>query len=130
MTDKELDKKNIEMFQFFAARTWKRKRERNGPGRVKIKLAKLLTEVLQERYPGIVVDPELLIDAKGSWRTDWRHDVYRWESLSIPIPGNNVLSVHLASWSTMTSLVKHGVVLSPDEALVHTYEVDPKTSEE
>lgn len=66
-------------------------------GRVRIAAAKILTAGF-----GFQVDPEDIKPATGSYRTDWRADVYRWELFA----RNGSLPVVCASWMTLTEFVK------------------------
>jgi len=59
----------------------------------------------------------ILRPAKGAYRTDVRHDVYRWQGSAVThgyahLPDG--LDVLFASWDTMTDCAKHGVILDAE----------------
>ena len=67
-------------------------------GRVRIAAAKLIT-----KYTDLDVKPEDIQPATGSWRTDWRQDVYRWEVFTQTKLGLVWVG---ASWQRLTEFVK------------------------
>jgi len=66
-------------------------------GRLRIKAAKILTENL-----GFEIRPEEICPLTGSWRTDTRHDIYRWELFS----HKNGVPFVAGCWSSLTDFVK------------------------
>jgi len=57
--------------------------------------------------------------AQGSWRTDVRLDVYRWEGTGRVEKRSDLpagLSVMFASWDTMTSCVRRGIELDKGDS--------------
>jgi hypothetical protein len=88
-------------------RTRRRRRKSDGPGRTRIKLAKILSEEL-----GVEVLPENI------WQNNYPAakwlDLARWGvDANIPGLGNNV-NVH--SWDTMGEIVKKGVAIVSRES--------------
>ena len=82
---------------------WKRKTwrglHRDGPGRVRLRLAKLLEGI------GVKVDPYDLWCQEGGYRHhNW--DLACWGAYSAEYKGEKV---HLCSWDTMTKCVRFGV---------------------
>ena len=79
----------------------------NKPGRIRIRLAELLSVEL-----GWLIDPSDLWPQQGAWRTDVRLDVFRWEGL---IPGDELIphqkgrKVGVYCWDSMTDCVRYGV---------------------
>lgn len=66
-------------------------------GRLRIRAAAILSANL-----GYPVQPEDISPATGSWRTDWRLDVYRWELYTRTASG---LPVVAGCWMTLTQFV-------------------------
>jgi len=57
--------------------------------------------------------------AQGSWRTDVRLDVYRWEGTGRVTKRSDLpvgMFVTFASWDTMTSCVRRGVELDKGDS--------------
>jgi hypothetical protein len=102
----------------------------NKPGKTKVRLAKLLTKAMAAHGLEVPdIDPALLMEAKGFWRTSSRgdNDAIRWE-VYVPRPGLSV-SYHLVSDFTMTELLKaDGVILTRRAPL--QYWVDPTRKQE
>ena len=71
-------------------------------GRVRIAAAKILNEAI----PYIHVDPEDIKPATGSYRTDWHHDVYRWELFATMKTAKHVGWCG-QSWQRLTEFVKN-----------------------
>jgi hypothetical protein len=72
-------------------------------GRLRIAAAKILNEA----FPKIHVEPEDIQPATGSYRTDWRQDVYRWELFaSIKGPGRRVPFCGQC-WQSLTDFVRN-----------------------
>jgi hypothetical protein len=71
-------------------------------GRIRTRLAKIISRDL-----GIDCQPEHLRPATGSWRTDWRLDVYRWEVFARTKSGQPFVA---GCWESMTDCVKAGAV--------------------
>lgn len=69
-------------------------------GRTRIRAAKILSDAL-----GWEVFPEEIKPATGSWRTDWRLDVYRWELFTYQ-NRNPKLPFIAGCWDTLTKFVK------------------------
>lgn len=67
-------------------------------GRLRIKAA----EILRKQFPEWDVQPEDISPATGSYRSDWRQDVYRWELFTRTHDGNPVVC---GSWDTLTRFV-------------------------
>lgn len=61
----------------------------------------------------------------GSWRTDIRLDVYRWEGSATNPVGHTVT---LCSWFTMTDLVKGELLIEPEFGEPWQLEVSPATT--
>lgn len=97
-----LDQKNLEVFmQILQKRKSKKMRSRNAIGATRIKLAKIVSDCL-----GVECTPSDLYPAKGSWRTDRRLDVYRWEVVA----KKRGVPFVAGCWDTMTDCVKEGAV--------------------
>lgn len=74
-------------------------------GRVRIQAAKILSD----NFPDWDVRPEDISPATGSWRTDWRNDVYRWElftRLKKRANSGDYMPVACGCWDTLTRFVK------------------------
>lgn len=75
-------------------------------GRLRIRAAKILSE----NFPEWDVYPEDVIPATGSWRTDIRNDVYRWELFTRLKRRNSSdgseLPVVCGCWLSLTAFVK------------------------
>ena len=80
-------------------------------GRVRIRLAKIISRDL-----GIDCKPEDLKPATGSYRTDWRQDVYRWEVFSKTKSG---LPFVAGCWDSMSDCVKAGSVVYNNCGEIH-----------
>lgn len=65
-------------------------------------LRKRLARKIEDSFPGCTVDPDDLIPATGSWRTNIGLDVYRWEGV-MTVDGSRRC---IGSYQTMTELVK------------------------
>ncbi len=80
------------------------KRRAHHIGRLRVRAA----AILNENFPRWDVRPEDIKPATGSWRTDWRNDVYRWElfTRTKPLPGLNSMPVVCGCWETLTQFVK------------------------
>lgn len=83
-------------------------------GQTRERLAELLE--VEMDYP---VDPNDLRPVTGSWRTDVRLDVQRWDA---SLPGGYMgKSMCAGSWHTMTELVKMGVSVQYDTGSLEVY---------
>ena len=92
---------------------------RKRAGRTKTKLAHMLMDV------GFALNEEDLHDAKGFWRMR-QQDVYAWEAYILYLPLER--TVRVASWETMTELVKHGIVLGEYDPVNESIEVHLRES--
>lgn len=75
-------------------------------GRVRIAAAKIINAAI----PDVHVDPEDISPATGSYRTDWRQDVVRWEVFGKSRDSDGtVTSVPWVgqSWQRLTEFVKN-----------------------
>ena len=71
-------------------------------GRLRHSVAEFLSETLERD-----VFPEKIQVAQGSYRTDWRHDVYRWEFfLHLRDANKNGGFGYVGCWNTMTEFWK------------------------
>lgn len=75
-------------------------------GKVRTKLAKLLTEAL-----GFPVKADDIVAATGHWRTSKYADVLRWEGF---VTNANGSRRSIGSWNTMTECVRNGVEIQED----------------
>ena len=90
-------------------------------GRLRERAAK----ILNDNFPDWDVRPEDIRPATGSWRTDWRSDVYRWELFSRLKRKNSYdgsdLPVVCGCWETLTEFVreasKTGCHVNPDREI-------------
>jgi len=96
---KYLDDRNLETFKYMTSR----KKQKNGIGATRTKLAKIVSECL-----GVDCQPEDLQPAVGAWRTDRRLDVYCWE-VTTRWPDSE-RPFWAGCWETMTECVKAGKV--------------------
>lgn len=71
-------------------------------GRLRIRAA----EILAKNFPEWDVRPEDIKPATGSWRTDWRNDVYRWELFTRLKSNPNNMPVVCGCWETLTEFVR------------------------
>lgn len=78
--------------------------------RLRRKLAGQLEEAFARIGKAVSIDPSDLVPTQGYWRTNHLADVYRWEGWG-RVPGSQ-LEISIASWYTMTELVK-GVSVAP-----------------
>lgn len=109
-------------------RPWHFRRDAKHVGRVRIKLAELLTEALKaEHIPWKCreVEPDDLDPNQGYWRIDHRADVMRWTGtvyvqLAEDAPWRGM---PIGSWHTMSELIRKGVEVKIDgftlEAIPH-----------
>jgi len=94
-----LDNRNLNSLNFLMSR----KKYKNGVGRTRTKLAKIVSDCL-----GVDCQPEDLRPAVGAWRTNLRLDVYCWE-VTTQWPSSD-RPFWAGCWSTMTECVKAGKV--------------------
>lgn len=83
-----------------------RRRSKYHVGRLRVRAA----ELLAAEFPEWDVRPEDISPASGSWRTDWRNDVYRWElftRLKTRTTRGDELPVVCGCWDTLTLFVRH-----------------------
>lgn len=80
--------------------------KRIGPGRVRLRLARMLAERLTDSGLQARFDPAKLYPAQGYWRTDSRADVYRWEGQFTVQVTDHWMTYRVVSWSPMTCCVK------------------------
>jgi hypothetical protein len=78
-----------------------KKNKKNEPNAIRKKLASILRDCL-----GVDCEWDDLNPAKGSWRTNWKLDVYRWE-VTCTKDGQPFVA---GCWWTMTECVKAGAV--------------------
>lgn len=92
------------------------KRRAHHIGRLRIRAA----AILNKNFPKWDVHPEDIVPATGSWRIDWRNDVYRCELFTRTkvdlTAGLNSMPVVCGCWETLTEFVKqaakHGCVVN------------------
>ena len=93
------------------------RRDKHHIGRLRIRAAKILAR----QFPEWDVRPEDIVPATGSYRSDWRQDVYRWELFTRTRTG---MPVVCGSWETLTTFVasagKYGCVCVRDEIWANT----------
>jgi len=98
----------------------------NHIGRLRIRAA----AILRANFPTWDVRPEDITPATGSWRTDIRLDVYRWELFSRTLSGYPIVC---GCWDTLTKFVreaaKHGCYVTKDDIIYYGKDDDTcKTS--
>lgn len=102
------------------------KKRRRRIGGTRIKLAKMLNEAFNEKYPNrnVNIGPNDIHPNQGYW-SHKAQDVMSWEgSVNIsPLSKNSTdMSLVFCSWRNMTDLVKKGIILTEDSH--YSWEVD------
>lgn len=79
---------------------------KRGPGRLRIKLAALLSDDV------ILVLPEDVYPAKGAYRINKMLDNYVWEAFGRRRGGSSGMVWSFQSYDTMAECVKHGITFT------------------
>lgn len=93
-------------------------------GYIRKRLARMLSVALtKEHGEKVTVEPDMLHEARGWYRTSTQSDSYRWSGRGRIGDSLNCI-VSLDSYSTMTAIVKSGgVVLMKDPHRATVYDV-------
>ena len=85
-------------------------------GRIRAALPDVLVKAFADKGLTAEFEAEDLRPATGSWRTDFRLDVYRWEGQGrLFFPDDGIwLPITVDSYCTMTDCVRYGVSVERD----------------